>query len=142
MIAIADHLLYSDRDRDTGQVVTVENQGQDSGQLDQAPLDYRFTLANERTFLAWIRTALGLLAAGVAVHTLVQPFRQVGMRRALSLSCIVLAVALAVGAYTHWRDVQARMERGEPLRNSLLVPLLAAGIAIVSVFAAIATVWS
>ncbi|MGW4248383.1 YidH family protein [Nocardia sp. NPDC004722] len=121
--------------------MTVENPGQDSGQPDQAPLDYRFTLANERTFLAWIRTALGLLAAGVAVHTLVQPFHHAGVRRALSLSCIVLAVALATGAYTHWRDVQIRMERGEPLRNPLLVPILAAGIAIVSVFAAVATAW-
>ena len=33
--------------------------------------DYRFTLANERTFLAWERTALGLLAAAVAVVQLV-----------------------------------------------------------------------
>ncbi|MFF0613668.1 YidH family protein [Nocardia tengchongensis] len=104
-------------------------------------LDYRFTLANERTFLAWIRTSLGLLAAGVAVHTLVQPFHHAGVRRALSLSCIALAVALAAGAYTHWRDVQVTMERGERLRNPLLVPILAAGIAVVSVFAAIATVW-
>ena len=29
--------------------------------------DARFTMANERTFLAWIRTSLGFLAAGVAV---------------------------------------------------------------------------
>ncbi len=28
--------------------------------LGEAP-DYRFSLANERTFLAWIRTALGFL---------------------------------------------------------------------------------
>ena len=34
--------------------------------LGEAP-DYRFSLANERTFLAWIRTALGFLAAGVAL---------------------------------------------------------------------------
>ena len=27
--------------------------------------DYRFTLANERTFLAWLRTALALIAGGV-----------------------------------------------------------------------------
>lgn len=118
-----------------------QDQDQEQGTPEQPPLDYRFTLANERTFLAWIRTALGLLAAGVAVHTLVQPFHHLGVRRALSLSCIALAVALATGAYTHWRDVQGRMERGEPLGNPLLVPILAAGISVVSVFAAVATVW-
>ena len=29
--------------------------------------DYRFTLANERTLLAWLRTGLALVAGGVAV---------------------------------------------------------------------------
>ncbi|WP_067825122.1 YidH family protein [Nocardia inohanensis] len=105
-------------------------------------IDYRFTLANERTFLAWIRTALGLLAAGVAVHTLVQPFHHLGVRRTLSISCIVLAVVLSIGAYLHWKDVTERMNRGEPLGNTVLVPILAGGIALVSVFAAIATVWT
>ncbi|RDI53415.1 YidH family protein [Nocardia mexicana] len=104
-------------------------------------IDYRFTLANERTFLAWIRTALGLLAGGVAVHTLVQPFHHTGLRRALALSCIVLAVVLSVGAYTHWRDVQRRMQRGEPLANTVMVPLLAVGIAAVSVLAAVAVLY-
>jgi hypothetical protein len=33
--------------------------------LGEAP-DYRFSLANERTFLAWIRTALGFLPPGSA----------------------------------------------------------------------------
>lgn len=116
--------------------------GGSGGEPEPVPLDYRFTLANERTFLAWIRTALGLLAAGVAVHTLVQPFHHAGVRRMLSLSCIVLAILLAAGAYTHWRDVEERMGKGEPLRNTMLVPVLAAGIAVVSVFAAVATVWS
>lgn len=37
--------------------------------------DYRFTLANERTFLAWIRTALALIAGGVAVAQLLPRFR-------------------------------------------------------------------
>ena len=32
--------------------------------------DPRFTLANERTFLAWIRTALALIAGGVALEAL------------------------------------------------------------------------
>ncbi|WP_280362310.1 YidH family protein [Nocardia wallacei] len=108
---------------------------------DDEDLDYRFTLANERTFLAWIRTALGLLAGGVAVHTLAQPFHHVGLRRTLAVSCIVLAVLVSVGAYTHWRDVQRRMRRGEPLADTVMVPLLAVGIAVVSVVAAVAVLY-
>ena len=36
--------------------------------------DARYTFANERTFLAWIRTALGLVAAGLAIVQLLPPF--------------------------------------------------------------------
>ncbi|MFI9510039.1 YidH family protein [Nocardia sp. NPDC052566] len=104
----------------------------------EAELDYRFTLANERTFLAWMRTSLGLLAGGVAVHTLVQPFRAAGFRRALALSCIVLAVIVAIGAYGHWRRVGVAMRQGKPLPNTIMVPILSAGIAVVSVLAAVA----
>ncbi|ASF06027.1 hypothetical protein NBRGN_030_00840 [Nocardia brasiliensis NBRC 14402] len=104
----------------------------------EADLDYRFTLANERTFLAWMRTALGLLAGGVAVHTLVQPFRMGGVRRALALSCLVLAVVVAIGAYAHWRRVGVAMRRGQPLPETVLVPILSAGIAVVSILATVA----
>ncbi len=47
--------------------------------------DYRFTLANERTFLAWIRTALALIAGGVAVVQFVPQFGVAGVRHALSV---------------------------------------------------------
>ncbi|WP_228002838.1 DUF202 domain-containing protein [Nocardia australiensis] len=101
-------------------------------------VDYRFTLANERTFLAWMRTSLGLLAGGVAVQTLVQPFGMSGVRRALALSCILLAVTIAVGAYGRWRRIGAVMRRGGPLPETIMVPILSAGIALVSVLACIA----
>ncbi|MBY8857812.1 DUF202 domain-containing protein [Nocardia sp. CA2R105] len=110
-----------------------------SGPGDQ--LDYRFTLANERTFLAWIRTSLGLLAGGVAVHTLVQPFHHSGLRRVIAVSCIVLAVIVAVGAYRHWRNVEDAMRRGEPLTGTVMVALLAVGIAVVSVLSALAVLF-
>ncbi|NUS45920.1 MAG: DUF202 domain-containing protein [Mycobacteriaceae bacterium] len=102
-----------------------------------AELDYRFTLANERTFLAWIRTALGLLAGGVAVHTLVEPLRMHGMRTAIAMSAIVLAVVLSAGAYRQWRAVGRAMRTGLPLPANALVPILAAGVALVSALAVI-----
>jgi putative membrane protein len=117
--------------------VTLPNPAEESEEGEEE-IDYRFTLANERTFLAWIRTSLGLLAGGVAVHTLVQPLRMSGVRRTLAMSCIVLAVIIAVGAYGHWRRVGTAMRNGEPLPNTVMVPILSAGIAIVSVLACIA----
>ncbi|WP_330182324.1 DUF202 domain-containing protein [Nocardia sp. NBC_01503] len=106
-------------------------------EVHEQELDYRFTLANERTFLAWMRTALGLLAGGVAVHELVKPFRHHGVRSAVAVSCIVLAGVIAVGAYGRWRHVQASMERGDKLPRTLMVPILAGGIAVIAVLAGI-----
>lgn len=104
----------------------------------ETEVDYRFTLANERTFLAWMRTSLGLLAGGVAVHTLVEPFQLSGFRRALAMSCLLLAVIVASGAYLHWRRVGVAMRAGRPLPKTLLVPILSVGVAAVSVLACVA----
>ncbi|WP_434533217.1 YidH family protein [Amycolatopsis carbonis] len=88
--------------------------------------DYRFTLANERTFLAWLRTALGLLAGGVAVHQLVP--RPVAMSSVLAGLCVVLAAILAAGAYPRWRHVQIAMRAGQPLARSSMILVLTAGV--------------
>lgn len=100
-------------------------------------IDYRFTLANERTFLAWTRTALGLLAAGVAVHQLVDPDRMTVVRTALALGCTVLAVVAVLGAYVRWRKVTAAMHAGRPLPPSRLIPILTTGIALMAGLVAI-----
>jgi putative membrane protein len=97
--------------------------------------DYRFTLANERTFLAWVRTSLGLLAAGVAVRQLVEPFGIEGGRTALALLGIAASVVLVVGAYLRWVNVQQAVRRGEPLPPARLVPVVAAGIVVIAVVA-------
>jgi putative membrane protein len=96
--------------------------------------DYRFTLANERTFLAWIRTALGLLAGGVAVHQLVP--LPAATSNVLATLCVVLAAVLAATGYPRWRKVQASMRRGEPLPKSTMVVILTAGVLLITVVAA------
>lgn len=104
------------------------------------PVDYRFTLANERTFLAWIRTSLGLLAGAVAVHALVAPIDTGGVLRAAVLVCLFLAVVLALGAYRRWRIVERAMRVGGPLPAPGSVPVLAVGVGAVSLLAAASVV--
>ncbi|ANS31151.1 hypothetical protein WSS_A00165 [Rhodococcus opacus M213] len=73
--------------------------------IDKEP-DYRFTLANERTFLAWIRTALALLAGGVAVGQLFVTDLDAPGHKILGAVCVVLATVIAIGAFGRWRLIQ------------------------------------
>ena len=78
--------------------------------------DYRFTLANERTFLAWVRTSLALLAGAVAVAQIIPPFSVPGARTALAALLTLLGLAVAASAYRRWsRNEQAmRYQRSLP----------------------------
>ena len=77
--------------------------------------DYRFTLANERTFLAWERTALGLLAAAVAVVQLVPELSIAGARNVLGIALAVLAILTAGMGILRWAQVDRAMRRDLPL---------------------------
>ncbi|GAA4663402.1 DUF202 domain-containing protein [Amycolatopsis dongchuanensis] len=77
--------------------------------------DYRFTLANERTFLAWLRTALALLAGAVALAQFVPPFRIAGLHTALAVVLAVTGTLLAAFSYRRWARVQRAMRNGRPL---------------------------
>lgn len=87
--------------------------------------DYRFSLANERTFLAWVRTSLALLAGGVALHEFVEPFSVAGGRRILALTAIATSAAAVILAYRRWVASQRAMRLREPLPTHLGVPLVA-----------------
>ena len=99
--------------------------------------DYRFTLANERTFLAWLRTALALLAAGVAVVQLLPEFGIEGARRTVGVVSVALGIAVAVAAIRRWRVVQHAMERAEPLPPSRMPLLLGAALAVLGLAVAV-----
>lgn len=94
--------------------------------------DPRFTLANERTFLAWIRTALALIAGGVALEALALPV-QPGFRIAASALLLVLGVAVPVLAWFGWGKTERALRRGEALPHSRVAVLLAVGTTAVAV---------
>ena len=103
----------------------------------EAP-DYRFTLANERTFLAWVRTALAMMAAGVAVVQFVPGLDLV--RHALGLLLIVLGGLLAGVSYAHWERNERAMRLGQPLPRSPIPRLVAVTLTVAAAVALVLTV--
>ena len=87
--------------------------------------DYRFSLANERTFLAWMRTAMALLAGAVVLEQFADRLGPHRVVLALSGTLAVLAAAMCVNAYRHWRDSEIAMRHGRPLPAPMTLPLLA-----------------
>ena len=100
--------------------------------------DARFTFANERTFLAWSRTALALVVAGLAIVQLLPPFPGVPVgRHLLGLPLIALGAVLAVTAYGEWVRNQHALRRGEPMPRSVLPWILSATVTLTAVIAAV-----
>lgn len=92
--------------------------------------DYRFTLANERTYLAWVRTSLALLAAAVAVVQLVPDFGPRPLRLAAGLIFAGLALALAVNSHRRWRQVDQAIRAGNPLPRTWMPAVTAAALTV------------
>ena len=76
--------------------------------------DPRFSLANERTFLAWVRTALAMLAGGVALHALEVPSTG-WVRMVLVIVLIGLGGLLCVFALVRWARIERAMRLRQPL---------------------------
>lgn len=106
--------------------------GRDTGPLPEEEPDVRLIFANERTFLAWNRTALALIATGVAATQLLPSLHVVGGRRLLGLPLIVLGAVVAAISYRHWQANGRAMRRGEPLPRSLLPVVVSVGIGLVA----------
>ncbi|WP_245649542.1 YidH family protein [Nocardia shimofusensis] len=99
--------------------------------------DARFSLANERTYLAWIRTSLALMAAGVALQVF-----GVGDRSTPSVAASALltgsAVVLPILAWTGWARTERSLRRSAPLP----APHIAVPLSLVLAVAAGLVCWS
>lgn len=99
------------------------------------PPDYRFSLANERTFLAWVRTSLGLIVAGLAITQVLPPFAIPGGRKTVGLPLIVLGTYIAFTAYQRWERNERAIRLGTGLPPSALPLIVAGGIVVISLAA-------
>ena len=97
--------------------------------------DVRFSYANERTFLAWNRTALALVTAGLAVTQLLPPFHVPGGRRMIGLPLIATGTLLSIASLVQWRRNELAMRLGQPLPPSLLPRVVAGVVALSSIVA-------
>ncbi|MEU9161530.1 DUF202 domain-containing protein [Streptomyces sp. NPDC048424] len=94
--------------------------------------DYRFSLANERTFLAWVRTALALVGGGFAVDQFLPDLRW-GVRVSMAVALLAVGAACALRAVNHWVRCERAMRRGEDLPLSRFPVVLSLGVGLVAV---------
>jgi putative membrane protein len=94
--------------------------------------DYRFSLANERTFLAWLRTALALIGGGFAVDQFL-PHLRWAWRAGLALALLGAGVLCSLRAVNHWVRCERAIRRGEDLPASRFPALLGLVVAVVAV---------
>jgi inner membrane protein YidH len=97
--------------------------------------DYRFSLANERTFLAWIRTGLALIAGGLAVAQFLSPLPVPHLREVLAIVPIAIGAGCALRAIDHWIRCEIAMRTGKPLPASRFPALLAIVVAVSALLA-------
>ena len=99
--------------------------------------DPRFSLANERTFLAWVHTSLALVAGAVALHSLKVP-DTVWVRKALVIVLLVLSAFFAVTASVRWRRTERAMRLNEPLPALWQVDLIGLSVVALATLLAVA----
>ncbi|TDD91398.1 DUF202 domain-containing protein [Actinomadura darangshiensis] len=94
--------------------------------------DPRFTLANERTFLAWIRTALALIAGGIGLALagdLVEPV----LRNVLAAGFAATGALVAALAFRRWLRTERALRRAETLPPPALAPIMSYGLAVAAI---------
>jgi putative membrane protein len=118
--------------------VRVTDSGPSGSSDEGTEPDPRYTFANERTFLAWSRTALALVVAGLGVVQLLPPFPGVPWgRHVLGVPLIVFGAVVAVAAYREWVRSQRAMRLRQPLPQSVMPRLLAAVVAAMAVISGV-----
>lgn len=100
-------------------------------------VDYRFLLANERTFLAWMRTALGLVAGGVALDQFVRVEQGESVVVSIAVATILAGALAAVTGTVRWARTDAAMRAGRPVARSSALIVIGSLFAVLAVVVAV-----
>jgi putative membrane protein len=100
---------------------------------DRREPDYRFSLANERTLLAWVRTALALDVAGLGVIRFAPTLGWPGGRELVGGVLVLFGAATAWSGYRRFLATDQAIRAGDPLPAHAAPRILAAALAAVSV---------
>ncbi|WP_405426652.1 YidH family protein [Micromonospora sp. NBC_00617] len=87
--------------------------------------DYRFSLANERTFLAWLRTSLALVGGGLAAAQFLPQLPMSHLREVIAVALLLLGGAVAIRAVDHWARTERAIRLGQELPASRFPAVLA-----------------
>ena len=90
--------------------------------------DTQSELANERTYLAWLRTGLALMAVGVAAERVLPAEGIIWARQLIGVSLIVAGVLTAGLARWRWERVDRAVRAGDPIPRPDLGYLVTAAI--------------
>ena len=96
----------------------------------RADVDVRFLLANERTLLAWTRTALALLAGGGALTQLSDDFRG---RTGLAVTVTAIGVATVVTGVVRFARTQRALLRGQVPQSGLGPYVLSGAVSVIGI---------
>ncbi|SEB54355.1 putative membrane protein [Nocardioides exalbidus] len=99
--------------------------------------DIRFSLANERTFLAYERTAIGLVAASLAVFHLLEPSWP---QKVLGLLLVLSGLIASVGGWLRYRQAEKAIREGHDLPTGNTVHFMAVAVLVVIIAAGISVV--
>ena len=99
--------------------------------------DLRWSLANERTALAWVRTALALLAGGVGLSSLARVADLPSAVDLLGAAICLLGSVVAIGAIRTYRARDAAMRGDQPLPPSHMLTMLVSCLVVLSGLVAI-----
>ncbi|EGJ3155053.1 DUF202 domain-containing protein [Salmonella enterica subsp. enterica serovar Newport] len=88
------------------------------------PPDYRYSLANERTFLAWLRTALALLAVGIGIHVLVPQMTDTTFKNIISFIFFLTSAFISVYAWLRWFSNEKRIRLNRELAYTHMLSIL------------------